>query len=69
MQGGNATNEPYSLCDETDYTIPVHGERRGINSLLLEIRDDHLRDDAGVDRWGDVLGRALMAVEWDMHGA
>ena len=23
-------NEPYTVDDETDYTIPVHGERRGI---------------------------------------
>ncbi len=23
-------NEPYAVSDETDYTIPVHGEARGL---------------------------------------
>jgi predicted N-formylglutamate amidohydrolase len=65
---GIAHNEPYSVCDETDYTIPVHGERRGINSLLLEVRDDHVRDDDGIGRWGNFLGNALKAAERHLLG-
>jgi len=60
---GIAHNEPYSVCDETDYTIPVHGERRGINSLLLEVRNDHVHKDDGIGRWSDFLGAVLRAVE------
>lgn len=37
-----AHNEPYSVDDETDYTIPVHGETGGIPHLLIEVRNDHL---------------------------
>src|SRR5258708_2444831 len=41
-EGGLAVgdNEPYAVSDETDYTIPVHGERRGLPHLELEIRQD-----------------------------
>src|ERR1700746_2381110 len=30
-------NEPYRVTDLTDYTVPVHGERRGLPSLQMEI--------------------------------
>ena len=33
-------NEPYRVTDLTDYTIPVHGERRGLPHVEIEIRDD-----------------------------
>ena len=60
---GVAHNEPYTVSDDSDFTIPVHGEGRGIDSLLLEIRNDHIRDDHGIVRWGDFLGAALAAAE------
>jgi predicted N-formylglutamate amidohydrolase len=31
-------NAPYSVSDATDYTIPVHAERRGLHHVLIEIR-------------------------------
>lgn len=40
-------NEPYSVDDETDYTLPVHGERRGIPHAGLEIRQDLIGDASG----------------------
>ncbi len=58
-----AHNEPYSVCDESDYTLPVHGESRGIYNLLLEVRNDHVADDHGHRIWGEFLGSALKAVE------
>ena len=33
-------NEPYDISDESDYTIPVHGERRGLHHVAIEIRQD-----------------------------
>lgn len=36
-------NEPYPVNDETHYTIPVHGERRGIPHTMLEICNDLVR--------------------------
>ena len=37
-------NEPYAVSDETDYTIPVHGEARGLMNSGLEIRQDLIAD-------------------------
>jgi predicted N-formylglutamate amidohydrolase len=31
-------NEPYSVTDASDYTIPVHGERRGLHHVAIEVR-------------------------------
>ncbi|UOM36446.1 N-formylglutamate amidohydrolase [Acuticoccus sp. I52.16.1] len=41
-------NVPYVVDDRGDYTIPVHAERRGLPSTLVEMRQDTLADDAGV---------------------
>lgn len=40
-------NEPYSVSDDTDYTVVVHGERRGIPHVELEFRQDLIGDEAG----------------------
>lgn len=52
-------NEPYSVSDETDYTIPVHGEDRGIHHIMLEIRQDHIESPNGQRAWSQRLGRLL----------
>jgi len=39
-------NEPYFVSDETDYTIPRHGEARGLPHVEIEIRQDLISDDA-----------------------
>ena len=46
-------NEPYFVSDETDYTIPNHGEARGLPHVEIEIRQDLLLDEAGQTRMGD----------------
>ena len=52
-------NEPYSVDDETDYTIPVHGERRGMVHVAIEIRQDLIADEDGQRYWGDRLADVL----------
>ena len=52
-------NEPYSVTDETDYSIPVHGEQRGLPHLTLEIRQDLLDNKAGQTAWAARLARLL----------
>jgi predicted N-formylglutamate amidohydrolase len=52
-------NEPYTVDDETDYTIPVHGERRGIPHVAIEIRQDLIGDEAGQRQWAERLADAL----------
>jgi predicted N-formylglutamate amidohydrolase len=54
-----AHNEPYFVDDLHDYTIPVHAEARGLPHVLLEIRNDLIRDDAGQTRWASLVAAAL----------
>ena len=53
-------NVPYTVSDETDYTIPVHAERRGLHHVLIEIRQDLIADESG--QWmGGALGALVAA--------
>jgi predicted N-formylglutamate amidohydrolase len=56
-------NEPYSVSDETDYTIPVHGERRSIPHVGIEIRQDLVETEAGQRQWARLLGEVLAEAE------
>ena len=56
-------NEPYAVSDETDYTIPVHGEVRGLMNSGIEIRQDLIADQAGQKQWADRLARIFREVE------
>jgi predicted N-formylglutamate amidohydrolase len=46
---------PYAVSEETDYTLPVHGERRGILHAGLEIRQDEIGEPAGQAAWSTWL--------------
>ncbi|HEY2528703.1 MAG TPA: N-formylglutamate amidohydrolase [Xanthobacteraceae bacterium] len=52
-------NVPYSVSDATDYTIPVHGERRNLFHVLIEIRQDLIADETGQRAWALRLARLL----------
>jgi predicted N-formylglutamate amidohydrolase len=52
-------NAPYSVSDSTDYTIPVHGEQRGLAHVELEIRQDLIADEAGQAPWAARLAKLL----------
>jgi predicted N-formylglutamate amidohydrolase len=52
-------NEPYALSDLDDYTVPVHGERRGLHQVELEIRQDLIATPDGERAWADRLARVL----------
>jgi len=56
-------NEPYAVSDETDYTIPVHAEMRGLMNTGIEIRQDLISDQAGEKAWADRLARILGEIE------
>jgi predicted N-formylglutamate amidohydrolase len=45
-------NEPYSVADETDYTIPEDGERRGLLRVGIELREDLIAEEAGQNELG-----------------
>jgi predicted N-formylglutamate amidohydrolase len=48
-------NEPYEIEEQIDYTLPHHGERRRLPGLMLEVRQDKLRDSASIWRWCELL--------------
>ena len=52
-------NQPYTVSDESDYTIPIHGERRGLPHIEIEIRQDMIADEEGQRIWADRLTDAL----------
>lgn len=52
-------NAPYTVSDATDYTVPVHAERRGLHHVLIEIRQDLLVDESGQRDWALRLARLL----------
>ena len=60
-QGGLTVgdNEPYSVSDATDYTIPMHGERRALHHVAIEIRQDLIANDKGQQDWAALLTRLL----------
>ncbi len=60
-------NEPYAVSDGTDYTIPVHGEARGLMNSGIEIRQDLIADPAGQQQWADRLARIFAEIETMMR--
>jgi predicted N-formylglutamate amidohydrolase len=60
-------NEPYAVSDITDYTIPVHGEMRGLINTGIEIRQDLIGDQSGQHQWADRLARILREIAATMQ--
>ena len=52
-------NEPYAVSDATDWTIPHHGERRGILHVGIEIRQDLIAQPEGQAEWAERMATAL----------
>jgi len=58
-----ADNEPYFVSDETDYTVPQHGEVRGLPHVEIEIRQDLVKEEAGQSAWAERISRALESAQ------
>jgi predicted N-formylglutamate amidohydrolase len=52
-------NQPYAVGDLSDYTVPVHAEKRGLPHVEIEIRQDLIADAAGQIAWAARLARLL----------
>ena len=52
-------NQPYAITGSSDYTVPVHGEERGLPHVEIEIRQDLIADAAGQGAWAARLARLL----------
>jgi predicted N-formylglutamate amidohydrolase len=52
-------NEPYAASELTDYGLVEHAEKRGLPYVELEVRQDLIADERGVDEWAERLERVL----------
>ncbi len=52
-------NEPYTLTDDSDYTVPVHAEARALPYVELEIRQDLIANADGQSAWAALLASTL----------
>ena len=52
-------NQPYAMSDEGDYTIPVHGEKRGIPCVEFEIRNDLTAGAEAIRHWSELIARTV----------
>lgn len=57
-------NEPYRIEPQGhDYTVPVHGDARGLEAVLLEVRQGLIADDAGAAAWAERTAAVLASIE------
>ena len=54
-----AGNQPYRIDPLGDMTVPVHGDARGLDSVLIEVRNDLLRSPQAVSLWAGYLAPLL----------
>jgi len=60
-------NAPYAITDTSDYTVPVHGERRGLPHVEIEIRQDLIAEPAGQAAWATRLARLLPVADGQLR--
>lgn len=68
VEGLVGDNEPYPVEADVDYAIPVHGEGRGLPSVMIEIRNDGLAMPEGVEAWAARLAEAYREIEGEVIG-
>lgn len=57
-------NQPYAVEDEFDYTLPVHGEGRGLPCAMLEIRQNEIQLPTAAAIWAARIAQALQKIEF-----
>jgi predicted N-formylglutamate amidohydrolase len=60
---------PYAMDDLTDYTLPVHGEQRGLLHVGFEIRQDMIAQPRGQADWAFWLETMLRRAHAKLTGA
>ena len=56
-------NAPYAVSDDSDYSIPTHGEKRGLPHAEIEIRQDLIATPAVQVAWATRLARVFTAAD------
>jgi predicted N-formylglutamate amidohydrolase len=62
-------NAPYAITEASDYTVPVHGEGRGVPHVEIEIRQDLIEDEVGQTAWAALLARLLPIADSRLRAA
>ena len=55
-------NQPYSGKHPADFTVDHHAEAEGLPHVSIEVRQDLITTDEGVDQWAEVLAEALLPI-------
>ena len=55
-------NEPYAIVGPSDYSIPVHGQGRGLPHIEIELRQDLIGTEEGARSWAETLAVAFKQV-------
>jgi predicted N-formylglutamate amidohydrolase len=63
VEGIVGDNQPYPIEEAVDYTVPVHGEGRGLHAVMIEIRNDGLRTRTQIIAWAERLAAAYREIE------
>ncbi len=50
-------NAPYAITEDSDYSIPTHGEKRGLPHIEIEIRQDLIATPDGQKAWARPVRR------------
>lgn len=56
-------NQPYSAQSGVTYTLEHHGDERGLDCTMIEIRNNEILTPEGIALWSDRLARCLAAAE------
>jgi len=62
-------NQPYSAQSGVTYTHDHHGDERGLDVTMIEIRHDEILEPRGVDHWSARLARCLTSARLSLAGA
>lgn len=62
-------NQPYSALNGVTYTLEHHGDGRGLEATMIEIRHDEILEPEGVANWAARLARCLTAALGARGGA
>ena len=56
-------NKPYPIEEHIDYSLPLHGEVRGLPHVMFEIRQDEIQTPQGVEAWAALLKKTYRIIE------
>lgn len=56
-------NEPYSPADGVYFTLSTHGDKRGLESVMIEIRNDEITVEEQCLQWAERLGEILAGAD------